>query len=100
MMTIDERVRDYIIENFLLGGDQDLSASQSLLDSGIVDSTGVLELVGFLEQSFGIEVQDADLVPENLDTVANITAFVRRKQASGGAGATIAERRDDEIPGA
>ena len=83
-----------------MGADQDLSASQSLLDSGVVDSTGVLELVAFLEQSFGIEVKDADMVPENLDTIDNIAAFVRRKQAVGEAQATTAERRDNEIPGA
>jgi acyl carrier protein len=99
-MAIEEQVRTYIIENFLLGGDQDLSASQSLLDSGVVDSTGVLELVAFLEQSFGIEVKDADMVPENLDTIGNIAAFVRRTQAGREAQATTAERRDDEIPGA
>ena len=99
-MTIEEQVRAYIVENFLLGNDQELSVSQSLLESGVVDSTGVLELVEFLEQSFGIEVQDADLVPENLDTVGNITAFVRRKQELWATETTSAERRDDEIPGA
>ena len=99
-MALDDEIRAYIVDNFLLGGDQELSPSQSLLESGVVDSTGVLELVGFLEQSYGIQVQDADLVPENLDTIDNIAAFVRRKQALRETETTTVERRDDETPGA
>ncbi|MGZ8197708.1 MAG: acyl carrier protein, partial [Burkholderiales bacterium] len=53
----------------------------SLLDAGIIDSTGVMELVSFLEQEFGIQVDDQDLVPENLDSISALAAFVTRKLA-------------------
>ncbi len=79
-MDVEDRVRTFIIENFLLGDEQALPRSQSLLDSGVVDSTGVIELVGFLEETYMIEMADEELVPENLDTIANIAAFVKRKR--------------------
>ena len=79
-MSTEKRIRGYIVENFLLGDDQGLEVSQSLVDSGVVDSTGVIELVAFLEETFGIDVADEDLIPEHLDTIANIAAFVQRKQ--------------------
>jgi acyl carrier protein len=70
-------------EAFFLGDDpSELSASQSLIDSGIIDSTGVLELVGFLEEQFDIRIEDDELVPENLDSIDNIVRFVGRKQAA------------------
>lgn len=79
MSNLEETVRRFIVENFLLGEDAGLSSSQSLLESGVVDSTGILELVAFLELTFKIEVEDKDLVPENLDTIDNIKCFVERK---------------------
>jgi acyl carrier protein len=54
--------------------------ADSLLDLHIVDSTGILELILFLEETFGIQVQDADMVPENLDSLNAIEAYVQRKQ--------------------
>ena len=81
-MGTEQQVRDYIAENFLFGIEDDLSSSQSLLESGVIDLTGVMELVLFLEQTFQIEVADEDLVPENLDTIDNISRFVNRKLAS------------------
>ena len=78
-MMIEEQIRSYITESFLLGDGDGLDLSQSLLDSGVIDSTGVMELVMFLEETFGIDVNDSDLVPENLDTIANIAAFVQLK---------------------
>jgi acyl carrier protein len=80
-MTVDARVRDYIRQNFLFGSDQKLGDQDSLLDRGIIDSTGAMELVTFIESEFGVEVSDQDLVPENLDSIAAITAFVTRKLA-------------------
>lgn len=80
-MTVDARVRDYIRQNFLFGSDQKLGDQDSLLDRGIIDSTGAMELVTFIESEFGVEVSDQDLVPENLDSVAAIAAFVTRKLA-------------------
>ena len=81
--TLDTRseIREFIVENFMMGMDPDeLTDSGSLLEMGIIDSTGVLELVGFLEEKYGIQVEDADLVPENLDSVDNLVNYIKRKQ--------------------
>jgi len=72
-------VRRFIVENFLLGDDADLTNSQSLLQTGVIDSTGVLELVMFIEQEYGIAVADDEMLPENLDSIANISDFIGRK---------------------
>ena len=80
-MSMEKEIRDFIVENFLFGGpDDDLKDDDSLLDKGIIDSTGVLELVAFLEKSYGIRVEDEELVPENLDSIASVGAYVLRKQ--------------------
>ena len=77
-------VRRFIGENFLFRDDGDaITHDASLLDAGIIDSTGVLELVCFLESTFGIEVQDDEMLPENLDSIRGITGYVTRKLASG-----------------
>ena len=72
-------VRRFVTDNFLFGlgtvGDED-----SFLETGIIDSTGVLELVGFIETTFGIAVEDHDLVPANLDSVDRVARFVERKR--------------------
>lgn len=82
-MEVKESVRQYIIENFLFGDESPLeSDSMSLLDGGIIDSVGVMELVAFLEQDFGLTIADEDLVPENLDSVDNLTGFIGRRKAS------------------
>jgi len=84
---IAQNVREFIVANFLFGQDgEGLAEDQSLLESGIIDSTGVLELVAFLEQRFGISVADRELLPENLDSVGNAARFVSRKLAGQGAG--------------
>jgi acyl carrier protein len=77
--TADE-VRAFIIDNFLFGqGGEDLQSEDSLMDKGIIDSTGVLELVGFLERNYGLQVEDEELLPENLDSISNITRYVENK---------------------
>ena len=81
-MERQQQIRAYIAENFLLGQDNGVRDDESLLGAGIVDSTGVLELVGFLEKTFRIELQDEDLVPENLDSIRNLASFVDRKLAA------------------
>ena len=82
-MELNDRIRDYIVENFLFGDQGPLkSDEQSLLDSGIIDSVGVMELVSYLEGEHGLQIQDEELMPENLDSVANLAAFIRRKQAA------------------
>jgi acyl carrier protein len=80
MHEITQQVRDFVIANFLFGQDNGrLQDHQSLLESGVIDSTGVLELVTFLEERFGIGVADRELLPENLDSVENVARFVSRK---------------------
>jgi acyl carrier protein len=76
-----EKIRDFITKNFLFGSsDSVLADSDSFLDKGIIDSTGMLELVAFLEESFGVRVEDEELVPENLDSVDRLAGFITRKK--------------------
>lgn len=80
--TIATQIRAFIVENFLFGDeDYALGDDLSLVENDIVDSTGILEMVSFLEERFGIAVADADIVPANLDSVARIAAFVTGKRA-------------------
>lgn len=82
-MSIEAKIRDYILENYLFTDDQNaLSNQESFLDKGIIDSTGIMEVIMFLEEEFGISVEDEEMIPENLDSVNNIVAFVNRKQAA------------------
>ena len=79
-MELKKQIRDFLIENFLFGDSAPLTDDvMSLLDNGIMDSVGVMELVGFLEGDMGLEIEDAELVPENLDSVDNLVAFVTKK---------------------
>ena len=79
-MEARTEIKNFIVDNFMMGEEnQDFTDSGSLLDLGIIDSTGVLELVGFLEERFEIAIEDEDLVPENLDSVDNLVRFVQRK---------------------
>ncbi len=88
MSDVKNNVRNYIIENFLFGDDEGLEDNTSFLDKGIVDSTGILELIEFISERFSIEVEDDELVPENLDSIANVTAFIGRK-TDGAASAAV-----------
>jgi acyl carrier protein len=78
-VDIAGRVRAFLVDSFLLGDDDGFANDESLLDTGIVDSTGVMEVVSFLEESFSISVDDDELVAENLDSVERLAAFVGRK---------------------
>jgi acyl carrier protein len=81
--SIQREVREFVVQNFLFGQDNSgLTEEQSFLENGIIDSTGVLELVAFLEQQYGIAVGDRELLPENLDSIRNVAAFVSRKLAA------------------
>ena len=79
--TVESQVRAYVVDHFLFGqGGDKLGSEDSFLEKGLIDSTGVLEVVMFLEERFGIKVQDEELVPENLDSVGRIARFVERKR--------------------
>ena len=80
-MTIKEQVRAFILESFYVSDPSELTDDLSLIDSGIVDSTGMLDVILFLETEFGISVQDHETVPENLETLRRITDYIARKQA-------------------
>ncbi|MBM4332168.1 MAG: acyl carrier protein [Deltaproteobacteria bacterium] len=79
-MNIATVIRKFIIENFLFEDTGNLKEDTSFLESGVMDSTGVLELVSFIEETFGIVVEDEDLVPENLDSIARIARYIEKKQ--------------------
>jgi len=79
MSEAKDKVRSFIVENFLFGNDGGLSDDSSFLDEGIIDSTGILELVSFLEEEFGIAVKDEELIPENLDSIASVARYLERK---------------------
>jgi acyl carrier protein len=86
-MTSDSQVRadlrKFFVENFFMGDESVvLSDTDSFMETGTVDSTGMLEVVMFLEQHFGLKVDDKELVPENLDSMANLVQFVGRKQSA------------------
>jgi len=79
MSETRDKIRAFIMENFLFGNDQGLNDDTSLLDEGIIDSTGILELVSFLEEEFSISVEDEEILPENLDSITNVTAYLEKK---------------------
>jgi acyl carrier protein len=84
-MTIDTKqsIREFVETNFLFReGRERLADDESLLGAGLIDSTGILELVSYLESAFGIVVQDEEIVPENLDSVGQIAAYVEMKHAA------------------
>ena len=79
-MDIANQVRDYIIDNFIYNSrETELKNQDSFLKKGILDSTGILELITFLENTYGILVEDEELVPENLDSLDNVSKFVSYK---------------------
>ena len=81
-MLVEQKIREYILENFLFTDDQSaLSNDESFLKKGIIDSTGMLEVIFLLEDEFGVNMSDDEMVPENLDSVDNIVAYVGRKLA-------------------
>ena len=72
-------VKEFIIENFLFGEEEQLNLDTDFFDKGIIDSTGVIELVSFLEESFNISVDDEELIPENLSSLQKIDVFLSKK---------------------
>jgi acyl carrier protein len=81
VVSVKHRVREFIVENMLLGEDNGFENDASLLEAGILDSTGVMELVAFLEDNLCITVKDEEITPENFDSVDLICAFLARKQS-------------------
>ena len=82
--TIAREVREFIEENFLFGQADGLAGEVSFLDAGVIDSTGILELIAFLQQRYGVQIEDDEAVPENLDSIDRVAAYVNRKLNQGG----------------
>jgi acyl carrier protein len=77
---IKQQITDFISTNFLFDDTRPaLNEKNSLLETGVIDSTGVLELIAFIEETYGIKVEDEEIVPENLDTILDITYFIKQK---------------------
>jgi acyl carrier protein len=81
MQKVQDILFNFIMENYIAGRNtnKELTPEESLLESGIVDSTGILELVLFLEEQFSIKIEDEEITPENLDTINNMVAFLEKK---------------------
>ena len=80
MLALQERLRSFIVDNYLFGQPGQMKNSDSFLEFGIVDSTGILELVSHLEREYAITIEPEEIVPENFDSVEKLAAFVGRKQ--------------------
>lgn len=80
-MALNQQIRDFVTSNFYVPDPKSLEDRTSLLDQGIIDSTGVLEVIMFIESTFGVTVEDSEMLPENLDSIERIAAFVARKRA-------------------
>lgn len=78
--TYKEQIRAFLASNFYIADADALQSETSLLDQGVVDSTGVLEVIGFIEETFGITVEDSELLPENLDSIQGIAQYIISKK--------------------
>ena len=78
-LEIGSEIRDFVVKNFLFGKGDDLRDDESLLENGVIDSTGVLELVSYLQEHFELRIEDEEIVPANLDSIRNLVEFVGRK---------------------
>lgn len=75
-------IRKFVVDNYLFGEEGKLNDEDSFMETGIIDSTGILELVRFLESTYGIKVTDEELIPDNLDSVKKIVSFIHAKQSA------------------
>ena len=80
MKDFRPRLREFIVSNFLFGAEEDAPANDtSFLESGIIDSTGILELILFLDEELGVKVPEDEMIPENLDSLDNLNAYLNTK---------------------
>ena len=82
--SIERKLRVFIEETYLFGQPDTLEDDTSFLDRGIIDSTGILELIAFVQETYGIQVEDEEAVPANLDSISRISAYIRRKREQAG----------------
>jgi len=81
MPSIKQEIRKFILDNFLFGDKNGFADNDSFLEKGIIDSTGMLELVTFVQQRHGITIEDEELIPDNLDSIERLSTFIQRKLA-------------------
>ncbi|MDQ7007453.1 MAG: acyl carrier protein [Acidobacteriota bacterium] len=84
-MTEEAKIRQFLLDSYLMSEDEKVEDTDSFIEKGVLDSTGVLELVAFLEEEFSVKVLDDELTPENLDSIRLVADFVRRKRAESAA---------------
>lgn len=84
--NIKQQVRQFILDNFMMAAAAEIPDDASFMDRHIIDSTGFLELISFVEETFGIQVTDEEMVPENLDSLNSIERYVQKKRATAAAG--------------
>jgi acyl carrier protein len=86
MQDIKTTVRQFLLDNFMMGADATIDDDSSFMNDHILDSTGFIELITFVEEVFGIEVEDEEMLPENFDSLLNVERFVARKRVAADAG--------------
>jgi acyl carrier protein len=92
-MTLNEELRQFVIDNFMFGKPyKGFADDDSFIERGIIDSTAVMELVAFLEERYRIKLQDEDLIPDNLDSINSLTRFVASRLPANFAGVGYADR--------
>lgn len=79
-MSVQEDIREFIVENFLFGEEGGLRDDSSFLREGIVDSTGIMQLVSFIQEQYLIVIEDEELIPENLDSIQSVSMFIAEKK--------------------
>ncbi len=79
MENLKREIRDFVFENYCFNRRKNLGDEDSFMESGIIDSTGIMELVSFVEEKYSIEIDSDELVPENLDSISRLTRFVSEK---------------------
>jgi len=78
---IYKEIKDFIVETFLFGSDEEsFGDTDSFMEKGIIDSTGILELTSFVEEKYGVTIKDEEMIPDNLDSLSNIVNFIARKK--------------------
>ncbi len=99
MPMLTEELREFITDNFLFGQGADLRDETSFLASGIIDSTGMLELIGFIECRYGLRLEDQDLTPDNLDSLRQLVGFISGKLADREAASEPVQNASEEPAG-
>ena len=79
-MSLPTEIKAFIVDNYLFGDDDGFENDSSFIKAGIIDSTGIMHLVSFLQEKYAVAIEDEELIPDNLDSIIKITAFIERKK--------------------